>query len=34
VHIRRLRRALNGSDEIDLIRTVRRGGYAIDSDAA
>jgi len=34
VHIRRLRRALNGTDEIDLIRTVRRGGYAIDSDAA
>jgi two-component system phosphate regulon response regulator PhoB len=34
VHIRRLRRALNGSDETDLIRTVRRGGYAIDADAA
>lgn len=34
VHIRRLRRALNGSDEADLIRTVRRGGYAIDADAA
>jgi two-component system phosphate regulon response regulator PhoB len=34
VHIRRLRRALNGTDETDLIRTVRRGGYAIDSDAA
>jgi two-component system phosphate regulon response regulator PhoB len=34
VHIRRLRRALNGSDEVDLIRTVRRGGYAIDLDAA
>ena len=34
VHIRRLRRALNGSNETDLIRTVRRGGYAIDADAA
>jgi two-component system phosphate regulon response regulator PhoB len=34
VHIRRLRRALNATDEADLIRTVRRGGYAIDSDAA
>lgn len=34
VHIRRLRRALNATDEMDLIRTVRRGGYAIDCDAA
>jgi len=33
VHIRRLRRALNADDESDLIRTVRRGGYAIDVDA-
>jgi len=30
VHIRRLRKALNENDEADLIRTVRRGGYAID----
>jgi len=30
VHIRRLRKALNKNDEADLIRTVRRGGYAID----
>jgi len=34
VHIRRLRRALNCDDAPDLIRTVRRGGYAIDSEAA
>jgi two-component system phosphate regulon response regulator PhoB len=33
VHIRRLRRALNADDAPDLIRTVRRGGYAIDIDA-
>jgi len=30
VHIRRLRKALNQQGEEDLIRTVRRGGYAID----
>jgi two-component system phosphate regulon response regulator PhoB len=30
VHIRRLRKALNGEDEIDLIRTVRSAGYALD----
>tara|TARA_B100000315_G_scaffold139923_1_gene128951 strand:+ start:3377 stop:4078 length:702 start_codon:yes stop_codon:yes gene_type:complete len=30
VHIRRLRKALNQDHEEDLIRTVRRGGYAID----
>ena len=34
VHIRRLRRALNCDDAPDLIRTVRRGGYAIDSEEA
>jgi two-component system phosphate regulon response regulator PhoB len=33
VHIRRLRRALNVDQASDLIRTVRRGGYAIDIDA-
>jgi two-component system phosphate regulon response regulator PhoB len=30
VHIRRLRRAINGPDEEDLIRTVRSAGYALD----
>lgn len=30
VHIRRLRKALNGPDEPDLIRTVRAAGYALD----
>lgn len=30
VHIRRLRKALNGEDETDLIRTVRSAGYALD----
>lgn len=31
VHIRRLRMALNGGQEQDLIRTVRSAGYALDS---
>lgn len=31
VHIRRLRRALNGPGEIDVIRTVRAAGYALDT---
>lgn len=30
VHIRRLRKALNGNGEPDLIRTVRSAGYALD----
>ena len=30
VHIRRLRKALNGGGEPDAIRTVRSGGYALD----
>jgi len=30
VHIRRLRKALNGEGEVDLIRTVRAAGYALD----
>ncbi len=30
VHIRRLRKALNGDAEMDLIRTVRSAGYALD----
>lgn len=32
VHIRRLRKAINQGNEIDLIRTVRSAGYALDSD--
>lgn len=31
VHIRRLRKALNGPDETDLIRTVRSAGYSLDA---
>jgi two-component system phosphate regulon response regulator PhoB len=34
VHIRRLRKALNGKDEQDVIRTVRSAGYALDAEAA
>ncbi len=34
VHIRRLRRAINGSGELDIVRTVRTAGYALDSDPA
>jgi two-component system phosphate regulon response regulator PhoB len=30
VHIRRLRKAVNGDDEADIIRTVRSAGYALD----
>jgi two-component system, OmpR family, phosphate regulon response regulator PhoB len=32
VHIRRLRKAINGPDELDLVRTVRAAGYAIDTE--
>ncbi len=32
VHIRRLRKVLNGDGEPDAIRTVRSGGYALDLD--
>jgi two-component system phosphate regulon response regulator PhoB len=32
VHVRRLRRAINGADEIDVVRTVRMGGYALDTE--
>jgi two-component system phosphate regulon response regulator PhoB len=32
VHIRRLRRALNGANEADLVRTVRAAGYALDTE--
>jgi len=31
VHIRRLRKALNGPEDLDLIRTVRSFGYSIDA---
>lgn len=31
VHVRRLRRAINGPGEPDLIRTVRSAGYALDT---
>ena len=34
VHIRRLRKAINGPGEPDLIRTVRAAGYALDRPAA
>ena len=34
VHIRRLRRAVNGPGEADLIRTVRSAGYALDTEAS
>lgn len=34
VHIRRLRKALNGTDGQDLIRTVRAAGYALNDDLA
>jgi two-component system phosphate regulon response regulator PhoB len=33
VHIRRLRKALNGPLEADIIRTVRSAGYALDEEA-
>ena len=31
VHIRRLRKAINGADRPDIIRTVRSAGYALDA---
>ena len=34
VHIRRLRKAINGPGEMDVVRTVRAAGYALDTDAA
>jgi two-component system phosphate regulon response regulator PhoB len=34
VHIRRLRKSLNGEMEIDVIRTVRAAGYALDLEPA
>lgn len=32
VHIRRLRKAINGENEVDVIRTVRSAGYALDAE--
>ena len=34
VHIRRLRKAINGEGEADIIRTVRAAGYALDTEPA
>ena len=34
VHVRRLRQALGGPEESELIRTVRQAGYALDDEAA
>ncbi len=34
VHIRRLRKALNGDHDLDIIRTVRAAGYALDAGQA
>ena len=34
VHIRRLRKAINGTGETDLIRTVRAAGYSLDQPEA
>jgi two-component system phosphate regulon response regulator PhoB len=33
VHIRRLRKSINGDGELDLVRTVRAAGYALDTEA-
>jgi two-component system phosphate regulon response regulator PhoB len=32
VHIRRLRKSLNGKGELDVVRTVRAAGYALDTE--
>lgn len=32
VHIRRLRKAINGDGELDIVRTVRAAGYALDTE--
>jgi two-component system phosphate regulon response regulator PhoB len=32
VHIRRLRKSINGADELDVVRTVRAAGYALDTE--
>ena len=33
VHIRRLRKSINGAGELDLVRTVRAAGYALDTES-
>jgi two-component system, OmpR family, phosphate regulon response regulator PhoB len=33
VHIRRLRKSINGDGEMDVVRTVRAAGYALDTEA-
>jgi two-component system phosphate regulon response regulator PhoB len=32
VHVRRLRKAINAENELDVVRTVRTAGYALDTD--
>jgi two-component system phosphate regulon response regulator PhoB len=32
VHIRRLRKSINGEGEVDIVRTVRAAGYALDTE--
>jgi two-component system phosphate regulon response regulator PhoB len=32
VHIRRLRKSINGDNELDVVRTVRTAGYALDTE--
>ena len=32
VHIRRLRKSINGENELDIVRTVRAAGYALDTE--
>ena len=32
VHIRRLRKSINGPDELDVVRTVRAAGYSLDTE--
>jgi two-component system phosphate regulon response regulator PhoB len=34
VHIRRLRKAINAPEELDVVRTVRAAGYALDTEPA
>ncbi len=33
VHIRRLRKSINGEGELDIVRTVRAAGYALDTES-
>lgn len=34
VHIRRLRKSINGEGELDIVRTVRNAGYSLDTEPA